>query len=114
MKYNDRYTRIITERHRDKEDEYSSDRNLRREKERKYKKFASKIYKYVEKDWWDSLTESDQHDIYYSWMFYTDLKYSHRTKSDFETWAKSYFSNIKVKPDPIVYREKRLDRIFSV
>jgi hypothetical protein len=108
MKYKDKGTMRSYAKQQEKYDLDKSDRTKRREREREYKRFVSNFYKYVERDWWDSVDDSDKKSLYSEWSHICVI--SHH-KQDFEEWANRVKKDIK--PNTSIYRNKILDKILE-
>ena len=110
MKYKDKNTIRSHINHVSKLEagETKSDRKIRREKERRLNKFTLNVYKYIDRDWWDSVDFDVKEEIYSNWIV-TNI----RSRSDisFEVWIKSVRKDIK--PNKQVYREKIIDNILD-
>lgn len=120
MMYKDKSTLRWQRKQLEKDDYSKSDRNIRREEKRNLEKFRVKVCKYVDSDWWDSFTTSEQMSIYRSWLNsgdewvfwkskFTSTKQS--SDNDFDKWIKRKYD--EVKPNMSVYRDKKLDRILN-
>ena len=118
MKYNDKSTERWQKRQLEKNDS-KSERAQRREEKRNLNKFGVRVCGYVDRDWWESFTQSEQKSIYNSWLnsrnewTYRPTKYtvSEPKDVDFGKWIKKTYSEIK--PDKSIYRDKKIDRILS-
>lgn len=114
MIYKDKSTLRWQRKQLEKDDYSKSDRTIRREEKRNLEKFRVKVCKYVDSDWWDSFTTSEQMSIYRSWLnVFWESKFTSRRPSDndFDKWIKKKYD--EVKPNISVYRDKKLDRILN-
>lgn len=119
MKYRDKSTIRYQINQQNREGEDKSERSKRRELERKYKKFNSKVYKYVDKDWWESVDDDVRKQLYRDWCYIVHDSFIYRGSaspkimdpSDFENWIKIVRRDIK--PNVVVYRNKILDRLLD-
>ena len=119
MIYKDKSTARWQRKQLEKEDYSKSDRTLRGEEKRNLEKFRVRVCRYVDRDWWESFTQSEQKSIYNSWLnsrnewTYRPTKYtvSEPKDVDFGKWIKKTYS--EVKPDKSIYRDKKIDRILS-
>ena len=112
MKYNDKQTRLINAKHSEKQQQYNgfdmSDRSIRRQNKRSVEKFTKSVYKYIEKDWWDSVDYKVKEKLYHEWQFFS----SHINKSaNFGKWINEVKETIK--PNVGVYRQKVLKKLLN-
>lgn len=116
MKYNDKGTKRAYAKQQDRYDEEKSDRAVRRELERNYIKFTYKVYKYIDRDWWESVDESTRKKLYSEWTYivHDSLIGQPNAKLDpagFENWIKMVKRDIK--PNVLIYRNKVLNRLLD-
>lgn len=120
MMYKDKSTLRWQRKQLEKDDYSKSDRTLRREEKRNLEKFRVRVCRYVDSDWWDSFTTSEQMSIYRSWLNSGDEWVFWKSKftstkqpsdNDFDKWIKRKYD--EVKPNMSVYRDKKLDRILN-
>lgn len=113
MKYNDKQTRLIVAKHSENQqsDDFSfgkSERAIRRQTKRSVDKFTKSVYKYIEKDWWDSVDYRIKEKLYHEWGFYS----THINKSaSFGKWINEVRETIK--PNVGVYRQKVLKNLLG-
>lgn len=111
MKYNDRGTMRSYLKQQERYDLEKSDRAKRRELEREYKTFLSKFYKYVERDWWDSVSVENKKSLYSEWSHIKVVAKSQGHDTDFGEWVKMVRRD--TKPNIVVYRNKILERLLD-
>lgn len=104
MKYHDQQTRKINVKWSERP-EYQFD--MFAHEKRYAKKFKLKVYKYVEREWWDSLHDYQQKSAIRDWVSIVGVN----KKSDFKSWILKY--RMENKPDITIYREKILNNLLK-
>src|ERR1035437_5400168 len=105
MKYHDKQTRKINVKWSERpEKTFDGFAHARRQL---LKKFKPKVYKYVDREWWDSLNEYQQKQAMQDWMFIIGMN----KKADFKSWILKY--RMSIKPDVVIYREKVLNNLLK-
>ncbi len=91
---------------------YFNDRSKRREVRRKVKTFGTQIKILVEPEWWDSLEDHQQLDIY-NQFYSTRMTHYYNTKQslDLGTWIKGIYKT--VKPNMSNYRGNKLNNLLN-
>lgn len=108
MKYTDRNTMVLSSKYSDKEVQYdSNNRRARREAERNLLGFNRLVYRYIEKEYWDSVDLKDRKFIYNNWSNYFYIN----KMSNFESFIKNELFYTKI--DKAKYRDKRINKILS-
>lgn len=96
-----------------------SDRNIKRSSERDMVSFNNKVYRFIEKDWWDCVDFYSRKYIYECWYFYCRT-YINPTLPDYFGRDQSFLNFIKNKikntngleVDIIKYRDIKLNKIL--
>jgi len=110
MNYNDKVTLKLKENYQSRDGE-KSERQKRRENKKNYDKFITKAYKFLNKEWLDSVDEVIKMNLSYDW---TVVSYRNRWLKrpvEFSEWIKSSFKNIK--PNTSVYRNTIINSLLN-
>ena len=118
MKYKDKLTTRLEANHsnqlldRDPWGNDISNRASRRKEERRFKQFTLDVYRYLEKDWWDSVDEETKKKLYNEWFGIIRLSNSGIYNTpDFKKWITQVRKDIK--PNVLLYRDKILNKILE-
>lgn len=113
MKYNDKVTLKLKENHQTRmwEESGKSDRQRRRENKKKYSKFIDEAYKYLNKEWLDSVDEKIKIEICSKWDVVKFRNKYIQHPVDFGDWVKTSFRNIK--PNPSIYRDVIINKLLD-
>ncbi len=110
MNYNDKVTLKLKENYQNRDGE-KSDRQKRRESKKNYNKFITKAYKYLNKDWLDSIDEDIKISLSHDWYVANYRNRWLKKPVEFSEWIKSSFKNIK--PNTSVYRNTIINSLLN-